>query len=79
MNNKTNDKMEQLITKLFDTLDDWRNLPAYQLERRADIFFAIYLEEIIQAKFNINIEFIIPEFPVRIGNIYSDKRNFRYL
>jgi len=38
------------INKLFDLMDDWRNLPAYQLERRADIFFAIHLEEIIEKK-----------------------------
>jgi hypothetical protein len=24
---------------LFDRLDAWRHVPAYQLERRADIFF----------------------------------------
>jgi hypothetical protein len=58
-----------MINKLFDTLDDWRNLPAYQLERRADIFFAINLEKIIEAKFGTKIDFIIPEFPVRIGEI----------
>ena len=29
--------MNQIINKIFDTLDDWRQLPAYQLERRADI------------------------------------------
>ena len=44
--------MEKLLNKLFETLDDWRNLPAYQLERRADVFFAIYLDEIIKGKFN---------------------------
>jgi hypothetical protein len=58
-----------MINKLFDTLDDWRNLPAYQLERRADIFFAINLEKIIEYKFSIKIDFIIPEFPVRVGEI----------
>ncbi|MFV0536642.1 MAG: hypothetical protein ACK5M3_04625 [Dysgonomonas sp.] len=60
-----------LIDKLFDSLDDWRNLPAYQLERRADIFFAIYLPEILKKRTNSSIDFIIPEFPVRIGNIYN--------
>jgi len=34
------------IEKLFDLLDDWRRLPAYQLERRADIIFAVHLEKI---------------------------------
>ncbi len=62
-----------LINRLFDTLDDWRHLPAYQLERRADIFFALYLPEIIKKRFGLDIDFIIPEFPVRIGNIDTDK------
>ncbi|GET26021.1 hypothetical protein [Prolixibacter sp. NT017] len=59
------------INKLFDFLDEWRNLPAYQLERRADIFFAIHLEEIMQKVFGTKIDFIIPEFPVRIGEVYE--------
>ncbi|MDR2950561.1 MAG: hypothetical protein LBV71_15345 [Prevotella sp.] len=62
-----------MINRLFDTLDNWRHLPAYQLERRADIFFAIYLPEIIKKRFGSDIDFIIPEFPVRIGNIYTNK------
>jgi len=65
-------KTEKQIDKVFDLLDDWRNLPAYQLERRADIFFAIYLPDILKDKFGVDIEFIIPEFPVRIGTIYPD-------
>ena len=64
---------EQLIDRIFDQLDDWRHLPAYQLERRADIFFAIYLQVIIKKKFSEDIDFIVPEFPVRIGNIYRTK------
>jgi hypothetical protein len=59
----------QTIHKLFDLLDDWRHLPAYQLERRADIFFALYLDKIIKQKTGVDIDFIIPEFPVRVGEI----------
>lgn len=54
------------INELFDKLDDWRNLPAYQLERRADIFFAMYLPDIVAAKFGWQIQSILPEFPIRI-------------
>ena len=57
------------INKLFDLLDDWRNLPAYQLERRADIFFAIHLDKIIEKILGEKIDLIIPEFPVRIGEL----------
>jgi hypothetical protein len=58
-----------LIDRLFDLLDDWRNLPAYQLERRADIFFAIYLDVIIKTKYGHDVDFIVPEFPIRVGDI----------
>ena len=65
---------EKLIDKLFNQLDEWRYLPAYQLERRADIFFAIYLTDIIKSKFNQEIDFIVPEFPVRIGTVYKNRK-----
>jgi hypothetical protein len=61
--------MIEHLNKLFDHLDAWRHLPSYQLERRADIFFSIYLPEILTAKFGVEIEGLIPEFPVRIGTI----------
>jgi len=50
----------------------WRNLPAYQLERRADVFFSIYLPEILSHKFGVKIEGVIPEFPIRVGTIHQD-------
>jgi len=63
------------INRLFDLLDDWRNLPAYQLERRADIFFAIHLNKIIEKRIGTKIDFIIPEFPVRIGELPEQNPN----
>lgn len=62
------------INKLFDLLDDWRNLPGYQLERRADIFFAIYLDKIIERKFGAKIDLVIPEFPIRKDNLPNHSR-----
>jgi hypothetical protein len=53
-------------------MDVWRNLPAYQLERRADIFFSIYLPEILSHKFGVEIEGVIPEFPIRVGTIHHE-------
>lgn len=57
---------KEMIDKMFDLLDDWRRLPAYQLERRADIFFALYLPHIMKARFGAHVDHdhIIPEFPV---------------
>jgi len=57
------------IIQIFDLLDDWRELPAYQLERRADIFFALYLPEILNQCLELGNEItplnIIPEFPIK--------------
>lgn len=41
--------MKQIDT-LFDRMDAWRHFPNYQLERRADIFFALYLPEGLGAR-----------------------------
>lgn len=74
---------EDRIDKIFELLDKWKNLPAYQLERRADIFFALYLPEIIKQKFKLDDEVenlhIIPEFPVRTRGINkkTGKETFR--
>ena len=64
--------MKQIDT-LFNRMDAWRHLPNYQLERRADIFFALYLPEVLEAKlrFAVGPE-LAPEFPVRIGTIYPN-------
>ena len=59
-----------LVDRLFDHLDDWRHLPNYQLERRADVFFSLYLAGVLAAKYCCAIQpIIVPEFPLRIGSI----------
>ena len=64
--------MTELLELLFKNLNDWRHLPAYQLERRADIFFSLYLKEVVEkylqqerGKFVELEELIIPEFPLK--------------
>src|SRR3954471_10553150 len=58
------------IDDVFDLLDDWRLLPDYQLERRADIFFALYLSEFLAAHLDVPVRpLLIPEFPCRFGTI----------
>lgn len=67
------DNMKQ-IDALFDRMDAWRHLPNYQLERRADLFFSLYLPEVLEAKLGFPVlDQIVPEFPVRIGTIYPHK------
>jgi len=67
------------VETIFDLLDAWRGLPSYQLERRADIFFAFYLPEIIKGCFNEDIthDSIIPEYPLKkAGNRQSNKVDY---
>ena len=65
---------EPTIECVFDLLDRWRHLPAYQLERRADIFFALFLPEVLEkvlSKGNSQVKIkrpLIPEFPIRTDN-----------
>ena len=69
--------MKQIDT-LFDRMDDWRHFPNYQLERRADIFFALYLPEVLEAKIGLPMRpELAPEFPVRIGTIYPNIPSYK--
>lgn len=63
------------IDALFDRMDAWRHLPNYQLERRADIFFSLYLPEVLEKILGTPVlKDLIPEFPIHIETIYPDKR-----
>lgn len=61
--------------QLFVNLDNWRHLPAYQLERRADILFSIYLPSFLEHRFKQQVQIVIPEFPIHIGTIYQKEIN----
>jgi len=72
-----NYKEKDVIGCLFDNLDRWRHHPKYQLERRADLFFSLYLNAVLEEKFNDEKDFciadrLIPEFPVRKGTILEE-------
>ncbi len=61
------------VATLFALLDRWRHLPAYQLERRADVFFALYLREVVATHLGVQLhEVIIPELPLRRGMLWPD-------
>ncbi len=61
-------------SRILDLLDSWRELPAYQLERRADVFFAAYLPQFLSHKFCKPVsEILIPEFPFHLKSLYPDK------
>ncbi len=68
---------QDVINYLFDKLDNWRHHPKYQLERRVDLFFSLYLKEVLKEKFKDEKDFcmadvLIPEFPVRKGTIRKE-------
>ena len=60
------DESKITVERVFELMDEWRHLPAYQLERRADIFFALFLPEVLGEHFNISMNpILIPEFPIK--------------
>ena len=61
------EKGEVTIERVFELLDEWRHLPAYQLERRADIFFALFLPKVLKKRFELDQApiILIPEFPIK--------------
>ena len=69
-----------IIADLFCLLDRWRHLPNYQLERRADVFFALFLPEVLEAHLlerNCSVEInrtLIPEFPIKKKNDNRSKK-----
>ena len=59
---------------IFDRLDQWRHLPNYQLERRADIFFAPFIATILERQFGVPVlPDIVPEFPLHLKTLYPEK------
>ena len=66
------------IDTIFDLMDSWRYLPSYQLERRADLFFALYIPQALEEKLGFPIRpQLIPEFPARVGTIYPQSGSNR--
>ena len=66
------------LNEVFSRLDEWRLLPQYQLERRADIFFSFYLVEALNKLDGVRVrEPLIPEFPVLNKRVDEDANDFR--
>ena len=62
------------ISQILRQLDDWRHLPAYQLERRVDVLFGMLLPTVIGEKYRVSPENcqVIPEFPLHKGRLYKE-------
>ena len=55
---------------LLDLLDLWRHFPKYQFERRADLFFGVFLPDVLECHYGIEFNReVIPEFPLRHGTL----------
>ena len=74
--------MSRVSKGVFDILDDWMKYANYQLERRADIYFARYLPEIMKLEYigemNIDDTHIIPEFPIIVPGKNTDSKKIDY-
>ena len=58
---------ERVLRSVFDQLEEWHHLPAYQLERRVDVFFGMVLPRILEARGVVSESSkltVIPEFPL---------------
>jgi hypothetical protein len=71
--------MNKTIHQLFANLDSWRNLPSYQQDRRANVFFSVYLPEYLRKRCGYDVQMVIPDFPVRVGTVRPLTDNNRSL
>ena len=63
------------IADVFNLLDRWRHLPAYRLEPRVAPFFALFLRDVLSARFSVEMhDVVIPEFPLRIGTLHPKEK-----
>ena len=64
-----------MLSDAFSKLNEWRHLPAYQLERRVDVFFGLFLHQVIArlvSRETVPSEprgcvDVLPEFPLHKG------------
>ena len=57
---------EMSLERVLALMDKWRHLPAYQLERRADVLFGLFLPDVLGTHFGIKVNpILIPEFPIK--------------
>lgn len=73
----------EAIEKMLNNLDDWRHLPKYQMERRADLFFGLFISQIVAGHTGKRIHsIVVPEFPFRHNKNNTDTNhtvNFDYV
>ena len=64
------------VDDLLILLNDWRHFPAYQLERRVDLFVGLLLPRVISNLFAPASDLrVIPEFPLHKGKLGVSKQD----
>ena len=59
-------------TRYFETLQDWKRLPAYRAEPRVDSLLGHFLTEILRDLAGLEIRALVPEFPLRTASLGSN-------
>ena len=77
-------KTKERITQLFDNLRRWKQLPKYQAERRLDVFFGLYMEDILKVcRGDLFAEddqlILVPEFPLQKNKTNNECTNIDYM
>ena len=77
-------KTKERIDQLFYNLGIWKQLPKYQAERRLDVFFGLYMEDILkECRSNLFAEedqlILVPEFPLQKNKSNNECTNIDYL
>lgn len=77
-------KTKEKIDQLFKNLEIWIKLPKYQAERRLDVFFGLYLKDILKEcrseLFAKDDELVIvPEFPLQKNKANNECTNIDYM
>lgn len=67
--------IESEIVEALALLERWRHLPAYRLESRADVFFALFMRQVVEHRTGVVLRpTIIPEFPLRRGTLWGEDK-----
>ena len=66
------------LNNFFGLLDKWRHFPAFPLEPRSEVLFALFLPTVMKKCIGVGVKSqIIPQFPLKKKNNYqSDKVDF---
>ncbi|NMO16106.1 hypothetical protein HPC49_17895 [Pyxidicoccus fallax] len=57
--------LEGSITELFARLAHFSAFPKYSVERRVDLFLALFIEEFLSDQYDAPVRIIAPEFPLK--------------